>query len=65
MKLDSEAGVRALTMFTDMIKDGSMPKDVVNWTQGDIPTQLLSTARWLPWLWDAGESSGLRTTRLI
>ena len=42
MKLDSEAGVRALTMFTDMIKDGSMPKDVVNWTQGDIPTQFIN-----------------------
>lgn len=42
MKLDSEAGVRALTMFTDMIKDGSMPKDVVNWTQGDVPTQFIN-----------------------
>ena len=42
MKLDSEAGVRTLTMFTDMIKDGSMPKDVVNWTQGDIPTQFIN-----------------------
>ena len=42
MQLDSEAGVRTLTMFTDMIKDGSMPKDVVNWTQGDIPTQFIN-----------------------
>ena len=42
MQLDSEAGLRALGMFTDMIKDGSMPKDVVNWTQGDIPTQFIN-----------------------
>lgn len=42
MQLDSEAGLRTLTMFTDMIQDGSMPKDVVNWTQGDIPTQFIN-----------------------
>ena len=32
----------ALTYLTDLIGDGSMPKDVINWTQGDCNNQFIS-----------------------
>ncbi len=38
-KLDSEGGLRALKFLTSMVEDGSMPKDVVAWSQSDVGTQ--------------------------
>lgn len=37
--LDSEAGLRALSFLTDLVQDGSMPKDVISWSQSDVATQ--------------------------
>ncbi len=37
--LDSEGGLRALSFLTDLVKDGSMPKDVISWSQSDVGTQ--------------------------
>lgn len=37
--LGSDAGVRALSFLTSMVEDGSMPKDVVAWSQSDVGTQ--------------------------
>ncbi len=39
MKIDSQEGIETMTLFANMVKDGSMPKEVVSWTQGDLPTQ--------------------------
>ncbi len=38
-KLDSTEGVKAYSYLTDLIKDGSMSKEVINWNQGDLPEQ--------------------------
>ena len=38
-KLDSPEGVKAYSYLADLIKDGSMSKEVINWTQGDLPEQ--------------------------
>lgn len=37
--INSPEGVKALTLFVDLLKDGSMSKDVVNATQDDIAKQ--------------------------
>ena len=37
--INSPEGVKALTLFVDLIKDGSMSKDVLNATQDDIAKQ--------------------------
>ena len=41
-ELNGKGCVDALTYLTDMINDGSMPKDVINWTQGDCNNQFIS-----------------------
>ncbi|BBI31216.1 ABC transporter substrate-binding protein [Cohnella abietis] len=35
-------GTRALGMLSDLIKDGSMSKEVINWTQSDVMKQFAS-----------------------
>lgn len=41
-KVDSKQGVEALTYMTDLIKDGSVSSDVVNWNQQDVRDQYTS-----------------------
>ena len=41
-KLDSPEAVKALTFWTDLVKDGSASKSVVQWTQGDVNDQFLA-----------------------
>jgi multiple sugar transport system substrate-binding protein len=41
-ELNSAACVEALTYLNDLIEDGSMPKDIINWTQGDCNNQFIS-----------------------
>ncbi|ULT59521.1 sugar ABC transporter substrate-binding protein [Neobacillus drentensis] len=39
MKIDSAAGKKVLTMFSDMVRDGVMPKESISWSQGELSTQ--------------------------
>lgn len=41
-ELNGEGCVQALTFLNDLILDGSMPKDIINWGQGDINNQFIS-----------------------
>jgi len=38
-KINSPEGIKAYSFLTDLIEDGSMSKEVINWTQGDIQKQ--------------------------
>src|SRR5699024_4552200 len=37
--INNEQGIKALTFVGDLVKDGSMSKEVINWTQGDVMNQ--------------------------
>ncbi len=41
-ELNGKGCVDALTYLTDLINEGSMPKDIINWTQGDCNNQFIS-----------------------
>ena len=41
-EISTENGVRALTLFKELIDSGVMPKEVINWTQGDVMNQFIS-----------------------
>lgn len=41
-EMNSEGGVKALTMVKDLIDSGAMPKEAINWTQGDTMNQFIS-----------------------
>ena len=41
-ELNGEGCVEALTFLNDLINDGSMPKDIINWGQGDCNNQFIS-----------------------
>lgn len=41
-ELNGQGCVEALTFLNDLILDGSMPKDIVNFTQGDCNNQFIS-----------------------
>jgi multiple sugar transport system substrate-binding protein len=38
-KLDSMEAVKSFTILAALVKDGSMPKEVINWTQADVEKQ--------------------------
>lgn len=38
-KVDSAEGIKAFEFLAGLIKDGSMSKEVINWTQGDVLKQ--------------------------
>jgi multiple sugar transport system substrate-binding protein len=40
--LDSEDAQAALQLWVDWVKKGFASRDVVNWTQGDVPNQFIS-----------------------
>ena len=42
MKLVVTAGISGLKYLTDLIKDGSMSKEVINWTQNDLEKQFVT-----------------------
>jgi multiple sugar transport system substrate-binding protein len=35
----SKQSIQSLTVLADLVKDGSMPKEVINWTQADVEKQ--------------------------
>lgn len=40
--IDSEGGVKALTLAKDLVDSGAMSKECINWTQGDVMNQFIS-----------------------
>lgn len=40
--MDSEGGIRALSFTKDLIESGSMSKECINWTQGDVMNQFIA-----------------------
>jgi len=38
-KLDSKEAIKSFTILANLVKDGSMPKEVINWTQADVEKQ--------------------------
>lgn len=38
-KLDSKEAIKSYTFLADLVQDGSMPKEVINWTQADVEKQ--------------------------
>lgn len=41
-EINNEAGIKALTFIGDLVKNGSMIKEAINWTQGDTMNQFIS-----------------------
>ncbi len=41
-QIDNANGIRALSLVRDHAKSGAMPKEVINWTQGDVMNQFIS-----------------------
>lgn len=40
--MDSNEAIHSLAFLTDLIKDGSMSKEVINWTQADVLKQFIA-----------------------
>lgn len=40
--VNNDKGVKALTLVKDLVDAGSMSKEVINWTQGDVMNQFIS-----------------------
>ncbi len=40
--INSEGGIKALTLYQTLSEDGSLPKEAINWTQGDVMNQFIS-----------------------
>ncbi|HEX2926427.1 MAG TPA: ABC transporter substrate-binding protein [Ruminiclostridium sp.] len=38
-KIDSKEGIKAFTLISDMVRDGSISKEVMNWVQSDVLKQ--------------------------
>lgn len=41
-EMNTEGGIKALTLYKDLIDSGAMSKEVINWTQGDVMNQFIS-----------------------
>jgi multiple sugar transport system substrate-binding protein len=41
-QIDSSQGIRALTMIRNLVNDGSLPREVINWTQADAMNQFIT-----------------------
>jgi multiple sugar transport system substrate-binding protein len=41
-KINDANGIKALSLVRDLVKSGAMPKEVINWTQGDTMNQFIS-----------------------
>lgn len=40
-KINSPEGIKSFTMISDLVKDGSMSKEVMNWVQSDVLKQFM------------------------
>lgn len=40
--INSSEGIEALELVSNLIEDGSMPQEAINWTQGDVNSQFMS-----------------------
>ena len=40
--INSEGGIKALKLYQTLSEDGSLPKEAINWTQGDVMNQFIS-----------------------
>lgn len=40
--INNEKGIKALDFVSSLVKDGSMSKEAINWTQGDVMNQFIS-----------------------
>jgi multiple sugar transport system substrate-binding protein len=41
-QIDNPNGIKALTLMKDLVTSGAMPKEALNWTQGDVMNQFIS-----------------------
>jgi len=41
-QINNPNGIKALSLMRDLVKSGAMPKEVINWTQGDTMNQFIS-----------------------
>jgi len=41
-EINNANGIRALTLLHDLVASGAMPKEALNWTQGDVMNQFIS-----------------------
>ncbi|MGA2613725.1 MAG: ABC transporter substrate-binding protein [Spirochaetia bacterium] len=41
-QINNANGIRALSLMRDLVKSGAMPKEAINWTQGDVMNQFIS-----------------------
>lgn len=41
-QVNNDKGIKALTLVKDLVSSGSMSKEVINWTQGDVMNQFIS-----------------------
>lgn len=41
-EIDNAKGIKSLEFVQNLVKDGSMPKEAINWTQGDVMNQFIS-----------------------
>jgi len=41
-QINNPQGIRALTFVGDLVRDGSMPREAINWTQGDVNNQFIA-----------------------
>ncbi len=41
-KIDSPEGIKSFTMISDLVRDGSMSKEVMNWVQSDVLKQFMA-----------------------
>ena len=41
-KADGPEGIKSFSLLNNLIKDGSMSKEVINWTQGDVAKQFIA-----------------------
>ena len=64
--LNSDAGIEALTYLKKLADDGVMPRDVVGWSQNDLPEQfssgriaIMQLGCWFVNQYDAGGDTGL------
>lgn len=55
-EVGSQAGISSIQYLTDLIKDGSMSKEVINWTQNDLEKQFATNKAAMitdgPWIID-------------
>jgi len=41
-QINNANGIKALTLLHDLVASGAMPKEAINWTQGDVMNQFIS-----------------------